>query len=325
MVRILKFEKWVINESIVTSHVNKRSMERIYESRDIILPKVLIDRFNADEIITIKKNLSALIIDEYAERLDKAAAIEYPKNIATGFPVMEMYIKYANKKYPLSIKVDDKHEGNQIFISVISNALTTVKIFPDDMHLLEINRDLKYHIMNRPETGAWLEKGTFSYIQMEEDDIHIFNLVLHSDLNVYRDDVSQIKKDTINSSDFYKKNHLYNLGKDRKIMVQSQLGENGYIEGIIDRVVNSKKKTFGKAHNMIITDPFVQVDIKVDIKGKTAKITKQLKPGDIVYLPIGERVDGARKFTRCQIEKKFYVSNMAMNEPISLSVKALNE
>jgi hypothetical protein len=325
MNRISKFEKWLINEAIVTAHVNKRSIERIYESQDIILPKTLIDRFSEEEIAIIKKNLSELIIDEYSERLDKAAAIEYPKNIATGFPVMEMYLKYANKTYPLSIKVDDKREGNQIFISVISNALTTVKIFPDDMHLLEINRDLKYHIMNRPETGEWLEGGTFKYEPMEEDDIHIFNLNLHSDLNVYREGELQIRKNVVQNSDFYKKNHFYNLGKGRKIKVQSALGENGYIEGIIDRVVNSKKKTFGKAHNMIITDPFVQVDITVDIKGKPAKITKQLKPGDILYLPIGERIDDARKFVRCQIEKKFYVSNMVMKEPISLSVKALNE
>ena len=133
------------------------------------------------------------------------------------------------------------------------------------MHLLEINRDLKYHIMNRPETGAWLEKGTFKYTPMEEDEIHIFNLDLHSDLNVYREGESQIRKDVAQSSDFYKKSHFYNLGKGRKIKVQSALGENGYIEGIIDRVVNSKKKTFGKAHNMIITDPFVQIDITVDL------------------------------------------------------------
>lgn len=321
---IKNFTAWTINEAKVTDHVSQRTAQRIYDPSDIVIPEGILKSIDTNVIQKAKKNISDLIKEKYIERLEVAAGIEYPRNITTGFPAMEMYIKYMGKRYPLSIKTDDgKYEGNQIFISVISNSLVTVKVFPSDMHIMEINRDLKLHIYMKASTKEWMEAETLKYVDMKEEDLNLLEIVLFSDGSVVIEDEYEQEKVGIINPDFYRKNHQFSLYKGRRIKVASPLGENGFIEGTVDRVVNSRLKTFGKKPNMLIVDPFVQIDINIELKGKPVKITKKIAPGDTVYLPIGQKVGKEREFVKCEVEKKFYVSNMMLEEPIMLCVKAL--
>jgi hypothetical protein len=324
MQHIRTFLNWVINEAKTTTHVNQRTAERIYAPNDIVIPDGILKYLDPNIIAKAKKNISDLIKEKYRERLEIASGIEYPRNISTGFPVMEMYIKYAGRKYPLSIKTDDgKYVGNQIFLSVISNSLVTVKVFPSDMHIMEINRDLKLHISMKSTTKEWVEAQTLKYVDVNEEDLNIVDILLHSDGNAILEENYEQEKEGIMNPDFYRKNHQFSLFKGRKIKVASPLGENGFVEGTIERVVNSRLKTFGRKPNMIILDPFVQIDLNINLNGKPAKITKKIAPGDNVYLPIGKKVGNDREFVRCEVEKKFYISNMLLDEPIMLCVKAL--
>jgi hypothetical protein len=324
MQHIKNFVNWVINEAKLTTHVNQRTAERIYAPSDIVIPDTILKYLDPNVVQKAKKNISDLIKEKYRERLEIASGTEYPRNISTGFPVMEMYIKYAGKVYPLSIKTDDgKYEGNQIFLSVISDSLVTVKVFPADMHIMEINRDLKLHISMKSTTKEWVEAQTLKYVDIKEEDLNILEILLHSDGSAILEEDYEREKEGIMNPDFYRKNHQFSLHKDRKIKVASPLGADGFIEGTIERVVNSRLKTFGKKPNMIILDPFVQIDLNIILNGKPAKITKKIAPGDNVYLPIGKRLGKDREFVRCEVDKKFYVSNMLLEEPIMLCVKAL--
>jgi hypothetical protein len=111
----------------------------------------------------------------------------------------------------------------------------------------------------------------------------------------------------------------YNLKKGKPIRFTSKLGADGFVTGKIFRIINKEFKKFGRSDNWTIFDDHIEIDLEFERDGKTLKIYKSFKPGDIIYLPLGDD----KKFVRCEIQKPFYVSNPVLKEPINLRIKIL--
>jgi hypothetical protein len=313
------FKDWrKITEAVLTDHASERIKERVYSPKDILLPIEIENKFDTSEIEKIKKNILDRISLEIDDRFPKLRTTRFKKGIATGYPLISLYIQYLNKKYPLEIQAESEnaegisklYTGNQIYIPIINNEIKTIKLYPPDLDNNEIDRNIALHIYSREEYQRLIDTKELKIEPMRQGDNYVLVLSLYSNGEVARDVDKKIEKSGIVNPDFYSKDQQYNLSPGKSIRITSKLGETGYLDGTLLRILN--KKT-------IKDDKFLNLDLSVEYQGKKLTLAKKIGPGDIIFLPVGEN----KEYIKCKIADKPYLLDPRLEDPINLKFRAI--
>lgn len=320
MNNLKKFQGW-INEARLTIKVDVEEIERFYKPENIDFPSMLSNYFDNGKIEEIKKSCADLLAKEYDHRLNEVLKwLKFPDKTATGYPMMETHFKFMGKFYPLNVYVpanlkaeQSAKEGNQIYIPIIENIARTIRIFKDDESHEEINKSIEFHA---GLSKVKYDEEKLKYIVTKPKENYDFKLFISSDGTVLTEGESKkVPKESFGLDN--SKIKTYNLKKGKPIKFASKLGEDGFITGKVFRIINKKFKKFGRTDNWAIFDDHIEMDLEFERDGKKLKIHKMFKPGDVIYLPLGEN----KKFVKCEVAKPFYVSNPVLKEPINLRVK----
>ncbi len=320
MRNVQKFNGWV-NEARLTIKVDVEEIEKIYKPENIVFPSLLLKYFDNVKIEEIKKNCADLLAKEYDNRLNEELKwLKFPDKVATGYPIMEAHFKFMGKFYPLNVdvpanlKTEQKgKEGNQIYIPIIENIARSIRIFKDDESHEDINKSIEFHA---GLSKVKYDEEKLKYIVTKPKDNYDYKIVIQTDGSVLTEEESKkVPKENIGMDN--SKIKTYNLKQGKPIKFASKLGEDGFITGKVFRIINKKFKKFGRSDNWAIFDDHIEMDLEFERDGKNLKVHKTFKPGDIIYLPLGEN----KKFIRCEVAKPFYVANPVLKEPINLRVK----
>jgi hypothetical protein len=322
MNNLQKFKGWV-NEARLTIKVDVEEIEKIYKPENIVFPSLLSKYFDNKKIEEIKKNCADLLAKEYDDRLNNGLKwLKFSEKIATGYPIMEAHFRFMGKFYPLNIYVpadlkteESAKEGNQIYIPIIENIARTIRIFKDDESHEDINKSIEF---KAGLSKVKYDEEKLKYFVTKPKDNYDYKIVIQTDGTVLTEEESKkTPKERVSIDD--SKIKTYNLKKGKPIRFPSKLGEDGFVTGKIFRILNKELKKFSRNNNWTISDDHIEMDLEFVRDGKDLKIHKMFKPGDTIYLPLGEN----KKFVRCEVAKPFYVSNPILKEPINLRVKVL--
>lgn len=301
------FESWYNDQ---TNHFPDRFNQRILDATLINLPIDIKSNFDVEKYRELKKKCLELFKNESLKRKEDVLKKEFYLDQNTAYPLISFFVLFKGKEYPVEItsKYYDPEKqremesvGSKFLIPIVKNELKTVLAYPGSMDMSQVEDNLikhldrinlQYDLKNRAPFKGIIQNSGFKYI-LEIDETG----------NVH----PYVKSITVNPN-YYTRDQQYNLAKGRKLKVPFKFSPDGFIEGSVDGIINkSKDKT--------IADKFISLIVSTD----RGKLKKDLKPNDIVYLPVSEEGD----YVRCMVMPPSYIIDKRLDEPVNLKFRAV--